>query len=697
MTECIICYKPLNENVKRFVCRKCHINVCIPCFKETIERGLYVPTCCSCRTPLNYDDIIEATSKTYFKTRYIDHLGAIQFKMLTEQTIQVLYPLIYKINNLNVLNITQLDIYAAKLFNHVEANPTFAQRHLIYQHAIEDFENFLSTSNITNRIEFQNDVLMSDVCKELEKLEKLVPSDLFKPFLQRHWQIDEQNVNINNEIDKLINKKTDDKVVAKCEKCKLGVIVEIENVGETKYQCNSCKQEYCSKCMMEIGNQNTNTNTNQNSQNSEIHKCKQEDIDSWEEIKKSTKLCPKCSSRIFRSQGCPQMFCTNCHTGFDWNTGKVINGNFHNPHRMEWIRNGRPEDNEIDCNTEISKIESICRKVEIPYCDEIIKLYNYHNELNDEIRKYTREYNSYSKINYYDLLRWYYKDTKTTLFRQINEMTYKDNIRSQEKSKFKYSTILSIITPINDIIHDGISTIINVFSKNYSKAQKSNIPKIINLNSQNSTFDNTNISILESKTNEPQYFEEIRQIFKNMINELTIFDSNLYSIEKVIDKNLTHYMFYSIPEILTGYSINLSDSGFETLYQLYFILNELTNIKPEWKTNSEVPGNKELIDKFVDELLNKYPNNKIKQHSKSSEMLKCKYLATHYKNKIHELSIIYTQYLTELQKAILIKIIRDEFHFTSDVQRNNVNRNRNRNLLNGEFIIIDDEEVFIHD
>ena len=78
MSDCCICYETIKPKAKRFVCLKCHCVICIPCFKEIIQRGLYVPTCPSCRTALNYDYIVSITSKTYFKTQYMDHLADIQ-------------------------------------------------------------------------------------------------------------------------------------------------------------------------------------------------------------------------------------------------------------------------------------------------------------------------------------------------------------------------------------------------------------------------------------------------------------------------------------------------------------------------------------------------------------------------------------------------------------------------------------------
>ncbi len=56
-----------------------------------------------------------------------------------------------------------------------------------------------------------------------------------------------------------------------------------------------------------------------------------------------SKPCPNCRVRIERVSGCPQMWCTNCHTFFDWRTGLVDeHGPRHNPHYVAYLQQHRP-------------------------------------------------------------------------------------------------------------------------------------------------------------------------------------------------------------------------------------------------------------------------------------------------------------------------------------------------------------------
>ena len=75
------------------------------------------------------------------------------------------------------------------------------------------------------------------------------------------------------------------------------------------------------------------------------HTCNPDDVATAKLITNDTKPCPNCRTGIFKIDGCDQMFCTQCHTGFSWKTGN-IETRIHNPHYFEWMtrnRNARRE------------------------------------------------------------------------------------------------------------------------------------------------------------------------------------------------------------------------------------------------------------------------------------------------------------------------------------------------------------------
>ena len=96
----------------------------------------------------------------------------------------------------------------------------------------------------------------------------------------------------------------------------------------TQYKCGICDLYTCPECHEVIGPNKTAE-----------HTCDPNNVASAQAIKKDTKQCPGCHNRIYRTEGCSQMWCTGCHTAFDWNTGKkVITGQLHNPHWLEYQR-----------------------------------------------------------------------------------------------------------------------------------------------------------------------------------------------------------------------------------------------------------------------------------------------------------------------------------------------------------------------
>ena len=105
-------------------------------------------------------------------------------------------------------------------------------------------------------------------------------------------------------------------------KCPIG---ECRGFLSDKFHCGMCETDVCKDCHLKKDDE---------------HKCNADDVATVTELTRSTRPCPKCNVRIYKTDGCDQMFCVQCHTAFSWNTGKEEQGVIHNPHYFETLRAG---------------------------------------------------------------------------------------------------------------------------------------------------------------------------------------------------------------------------------------------------------------------------------------------------------------------------------------------------------------------
>lgn len=100
---------------------------------------------------------------------------------------------------------------------------------------------------------------------------------------------------------------------------------------DSKWSCGLCKTRVCGTCREVLPEK---SDANKDLQ----HVCKPEQVATAKLLDKDTKSCPNCNVLIHRVFGCNQMWCTSCHTAFDWKTGRIETKHIHNPHYMEWLR-----------------------------------------------------------------------------------------------------------------------------------------------------------------------------------------------------------------------------------------------------------------------------------------------------------------------------------------------------------------------
>lgn len=94
----------------------------------------------------------------------------------------------------------------------------------------------------------------------------------------------------------------------------------------TQWKCGLCNVHACKDC-------------HEIKVDGEEHACDPAVVETVQMLAKDSKNCPKCSASIYKIDGCDQMFCTQCHTSFSWNSLKIVTNGIHNPHYFEWLRN----------------------------------------------------------------------------------------------------------------------------------------------------------------------------------------------------------------------------------------------------------------------------------------------------------------------------------------------------------------------
>ena len=152
------------------------------------------------------------------------------------------------------------------------------------------------------------------------------------------------------------------------------------------YVCGICTKKTCSNCL-EI--------------EEDGHVCKPESVESAKAIKKETRSCPKCAARIFKIDGCDQMWCTvdGCNTAFSWNTGHIVSGRVHNPHYYEWLRRtgggeAPREPGDIPCGglpnqrNFVNRIMDMTEQLSNPEMNKLFEINRNMGEFEERLRDY---------------------------------------------------------------------------------------------------------------------------------------------------------------------------------------------------------------------------------------------------------------------------------------------------------------------
>lgn len=240
------------------------------------------------------------------------------------------------------------------------------------------------------------------------------------------------------------------------------------------YKCEMCKLFTCSHCLKIIGHDKNNHN----------HVCNEDDVKTADFIKSTTKPCPGCGERIFKIEGCDQMWCTQCHVAFSWRTGMVDNGVVHNPHFYAHQRagGGAPLRNpgEIACGGMPNwwNIRNVMRT----------RYYVLHSPHRNDFRKFIENigdlHRTFAHIQHYELQRARQKirdnanhepDRIRYLLKQITKEELANNVIRKDKLRRKYTELVHIYELIHVVSVDLFRWIENYIANEAPKSQENDV------------------------------------------------------------------------------------------------------------------------------------------------------------------------------------------------------------------------------
>lgn len=213
----------------------------------------------------------------------------------------------------------------------------------------------------------------------------------------------------------------------------------------SQWKCGICNHWTCQDCHEIKG-------TSKDSP----HTCKQENVDTVKLLNKDSKQCPKCNIHIYKIDGCNQMFCTQCHTAFDWKTGK-LETKIHNPHYFEWLKqSGNLERNPLDiqCGREIDErfiISLIKQNADYKFVDISRRILHIFSV---DLPRFSTD-----RINGNQDLRIQY------LRNEIDEIKFKSMIQRRNKQFNKNREITNVLS----MFVNSITDIIYRYLDNYKK------------------------------------------------------------------------------------------------------------------------------------------------------------------------------------------------------------------------------------
>jgi hypothetical protein len=330
--DCSVCCEPFSSKNRKVVCKHCNYECCSDCNKRYILSIVNEAKCMNpiCGKVWDREYLISIFSYAFVNTEYKKHREDLLYdlEIAKLQETQLVIEHRKKIQN----KISEISLF---VFNQIEENCKIEierrRGDLVYSKKLHEYQ--LKKRQL-EKIDVQYKCASEQVChyEEVAKYTNLISehrNKLTPTFTHAKLRALKDELYTLRHGEQI--KKTTIKYFGHCpeNECK-GFITN-------SWNCGLCGTVVCKSCKIKLAS--SELDEKQLKEIKDTHECSTEDLNSIHEIKKMTKPCPKCKVPIFRISGCAQIWCTECHIAFDWNTGEVVtNGVIHNPHYIEWLR-----------------------------------------------------------------------------------------------------------------------------------------------------------------------------------------------------------------------------------------------------------------------------------------------------------------------------------------------------------------------
>lgn len=330
--DCQICCTDFPEAGKSISCA-CGFKCCEGCVKRCLLMRKDLPYCESCNNAFTMDFLIENCGRTWMTKSYRDHRKSVLFDREKAQFPETMDEVVAekRRRQFNEKSEPLRKQKAAlqkqiKYLNDQIKDPEARLRATKKYNQATDDEQVIGLFKIYMR-KWKDWTSLDEEEMDALKTEISALKDQKKPLFEQRRILEAQIKAIRSEFYGNIQhtQPTKEKKTKFTQKCP---VEKCPGFLSKQWVCELCKTKTCNKCL-EIKD--------------DLHVCDPNDVETAKLIKQETKNCPGCGMGIHRISGCSQMWCTQCHIAFNYNTGKKIDGNIHNPHFFQWARENGQE------------------------------------------------------------------------------------------------------------------------------------------------------------------------------------------------------------------------------------------------------------------------------------------------------------------------------------------------------------------